>query len=320
MTTNPAPTSDTPTSERIRVLVVDDHPAVRTGVRRLIEDQPDMVVIGEARDADEAVSEVLELAPVDVAVVDHQLGGERNGLWLTRRLKSGVPMRTDGAAAHASTAAEPAAPQVLVYSAFADEALAVAAIVAGADGLLSKRAVGAELCAVIRQLARGRPSLPVISPTVARAVGAQLAPREQAMLGMLLHRLPGPQIASALSIDEAELDRTRSRILRTLTAGPPPSAVAPTREHEEAEAHEPAAQRPAQRTDATSETEADDGRRANGVAVTLARRRRVVERRLAAARLARDRLPSAAPPALEGAGHRRSRYPRVWRRDRYVAR
>src|SRR5436305_9717592 len=68
-----------------RLLVVDDHSAVRAGLRQLLEDQADFEVVAAVASAEEALW-VAEAEPVDVAVVDYQLGG-RNGLWATRKLK-----------------------------------------------------------------------------------------------------------------------------------------------------------------------------------------------------------------------------------------
>src|SRR2546430_3106774 len=65
---------------QISVLIVDDHPAVRLGVRALIDDQPDMRVVAEARSVSEA-SNVLDV-PIDVAVVDYHLRDGRDGLAL----------------------------------------------------------------------------------------------------------------------------------------------------------------------------------------------------------------------------------------------
>jgi CheY-like chemotaxis protein len=69
----------------IRVLVVDDHPAVRLGIRRLLEDQPDFVLAGVTGTAEAAMS-IAEREPIDVVVSDYHLGS-RNGLWLSRKLK-----------------------------------------------------------------------------------------------------------------------------------------------------------------------------------------------------------------------------------------
>jgi DNA-binding NarL/FixJ family response regulator len=181
---------------RIRVLVVDDHPAVRYGVTRLIAEQPDMAVIASAATADSALA-VGET--VDVAVLDYHLGA-RDGLWLTRRLK-----RLD----------QP--PRVLIYSAFADQVLAVAVTIAGADGLLGKGTLVDELSIAIRRLAGGRQSLPAVKSPVANSLRSRLNSGEQAVFGMLLHGIAPAEIAEALAITPGELEVRRSMILRSLS-------------------------------------------------------------------------------------------------------
>ena len=120
-----------------KVLVVDDHPAVRWGLVQLLDDQPDLAVRGVATSAEGAVGQA-EHEGIEVAVVDYQLGG-RNGLWLTRKLK---------ALEHP--------PRVVIFSAFANDHLAAGCVVAGADALLSKGSLGDELCNTIRSVHRGR--------------------------------------------------------------------------------------------------------------------------------------------------------------------
>jgi DNA-binding NarL/FixJ family response regulator len=181
---------------RIRVLVVDDHPAVRHGVVSLIEQQPDMTVTATAASADEARAAD---GSADVAVLDYHLGA-RDGLWLTRRLKQ----RTRP-------------PRVLIYSAFADHVLAAAATIAGADGLLGKAALAEELPIAIRRVASGRPSLPAVATPVADALGSRLAPCDQPIFAMLLHGVDSAEIAAALTISEGELEARRAAIVQSLS-------------------------------------------------------------------------------------------------------
>lgn len=183
-----------------RVLLVDDHPAVRVGVRRLIDDEPDMTVVAEASSVDEALS-ALD-APIDVAIVDYRIGGGRDGLSLTMRLKHLEPP-----------------PRVLVYSAFADGALAVSSTIAGADGLLGKAVVGEELCTAIRRLARGQPYLPAVTASVANAMSSGLEPSDRAIFGMLLQGIPAPEVAERLGLSLEQLHRCRTRILGSLKRG-----------------------------------------------------------------------------------------------------
>jgi DNA-binding NarL/FixJ family response regulator len=182
------------------VLLVDDHPAVRAGVQKLIDDQPDIAVVAEARSAEEALRQ--SEFSVNLAVVDYHLGDGRDGLWLTAQLK-----RMEHP------------PRVLVYSAFADHALAVMALIAGADGLLDKRELGQELCSALRRLAQGRRHLPAIPAPLAAALRSRLAPRDQAIFGMLVHGTPPETIMQRLEITHSELAARRSTILGCLHAG-----------------------------------------------------------------------------------------------------
>jgi DNA-binding NarL/FixJ family response regulator len=182
--------------QRIRVLIADDHPAVLGGVRRLLEEQPDMRIVTEATNAIGAVSSTG--ASPQVAVIDYHLG-DRNGLWVTRRLRQLVPP-----------------PRVLIYSAFSDDALAIAAVVAGADGLLSKSSIGEELCVAIRRLAAGHRYLPSISPSVTRAMSARLDSRQQAIVAMLVHGISPQQITAQLPISTPQLETEQAAILAIL--------------------------------------------------------------------------------------------------------
>jgi DNA-binding NarL/FixJ family response regulator len=202
-----------PPDQPIGVLVVDDHPAVRAGVCRLLGDQPDLRVIASASSAIAAIDGAGD--GIDVAVVDYHLG-DRTGLWLARRLSQGD-----------------SSPRVLVYSAFSDDALAVAAVIAGVDGLLGKSAIGEELCLAVRRLARGERYLPVISAAVARAMSARVDPRLRPIFMMLVQDIAPARVLEALRISSGDLDAARDAILSMLApvTGPgrwraaPPTAL-----------------------------------------------------------------------------------------------
>src|SRR6516225_2093536 len=125
-----APLRDEPLPRK-RLLVVDDHPAVRAGLRGLLADEVDFEVVA-AVDTAEAGIDTARRERIDVAVIDYQRGG-RNGLWLSRKLKR-----------------LPNPPAVLVYSAYTDGILAAAAVVAQADSIVNKGSVGSDLCHEIR--------------------------------------------------------------------------------------------------------------------------------------------------------------------------
>jgi two-component system, NarL family, response regulator DevR len=181
---------------QLNVLLVDDHPAVRFGIRALIADEPDMQLVAEHGSASADTVEVAGWA--DVAVVDYHLG-DRDGLWLAQQIKR-----------------RPAAPPVLIYSAFADAPLAVAAIVAGADGLLAKATLSEELSVAIRRLASGHQYFPAIPPSLAAALCARLEPVDQAICSMLIHGVPPAEIGERLDLAPVELDARRGSILHAI--------------------------------------------------------------------------------------------------------
>jgi len=207
-TTDPEYVHDDADLSRLRVLVVDDHPAVRLGLSQLLDDQPDIVVVEVASSAEEALS-LAEQDPIDVAVVDYQLGS-RSGLWLTRMLKRLEP-----------------APRVVMYSAYCDGPLAAACVVAGADGLVSKGGVGSELCHAVRAVARGHSRLPMVPQALAGAMRRRLGAEEQAIFGMLLAGIEPSDIANTLGISARGLDTRRWAMLHKLEGLRPDSMATP---------------------------------------------------------------------------------------------
>jgi DNA-binding NarL/FixJ family response regulator len=171
----------------IRCLVVDDHPAIRAGLRELLSEESGFVVLDSFASAEAALA-FAERAQVDVAVVDYQLGGQ-SGLWLSRKLK-GLPE----------------APAVLVYSAFSDYLLGASCVVAQADGVVGKAALGSELCDRIREVAAGRTCLPMIPPVFGDQLRYRLDPSEQAVFGLMSARIPVAEIGATLGLAANELD------------------------------------------------------------------------------------------------------------------
>ncbi|HKP89717.1 MAG TPA: response regulator transcription factor [Thermoleophilaceae bacterium] len=191
----------TPSDTRtLRVIVVDDHEAVRAGVQAVLAREPDLQPVGGASGADQALDKARARRP-DVAVVDHRLEAG-DGLTLTRQLK-----------------ALPDPPAVLIYSAHADAALTVAAVVAGADGVVGKGADADDLCDAVRFVGSGRSVRPKILPGILRSTASRLDPADVPILGMLVHRTPPSEIARVLDISERRLDARRWAMLRRLTGG-----------------------------------------------------------------------------------------------------
>jgi DNA-binding NarL/FixJ family response regulator len=184
-------------AQALRLIVVDDHPAVRRGLQGLLEDQIDFRVIRAVSSAEEAIS-VSKQHRIDVAVIDYQLGA-RNGLWLTRRLKRA-----------------PNPPGALIYSAYCDGLLSAAAVVAEADALVSKGALGSELCDAIRDVADGRRRLPIMPAYVAQLMRRRLDEQEQTIFGMLVAGIPFAEIAEMLSLSSVALESRLGEMLTKL--------------------------------------------------------------------------------------------------------
>jgi DNA-binding NarL/FixJ family response regulator len=134
--------------EKIRVLLADDHVVVREGTRELLEREPDIEVIGEANDGEEAVRLAKELKP-DVAVLDIAMP-KLNGIEATKQIRE----------AHPSIA-------VLVLTAYDNDQYVFAILEAGAAGYLLKNVAGRQLIDAIRQVRAGQA---VLHPIVARKV------------------------------------------------------------------------------------------------------------------------------------------------------
>ena len=196
-----APLRDDPVARK-RLLVVDDHPAVRAGLRELLADETDFEVVA-AVDSAEAAMELAMQERIDVAVVDYQLSG-RNGLWLSRKLKR-----------------LPDPPAVLIYSAYTDGILAAAAVVAQADSIVSKGRVGSDLCHEVRRAADGERHLPALPPRLAESLRRRLGNDEQAIFGMLLAGLEPAEVAATLGLSSFALEAQLCQLLRRLEGLPP---------------------------------------------------------------------------------------------------
>jgi DNA-binding NarL/FixJ family response regulator len=186
----------------IRVFVVDDHPALRTGLWTVIRGEPGMEFAGSAPGGEEALEGVRNMRP-DVVLVDYQLQHE-DGIALSRRLKS-----------------LPDPPNVLVFSAYSESILAINAILAGADGVTSKGVLADELLDTIRLVARGRRAMPPIPPSLLQASASRLDAEDLPIFSMMMDHTPLPAIADALGIAESELSARLGAMLGKLRVGTP---------------------------------------------------------------------------------------------------
>lgn len=192
------------TSAPIRVLVVDDHAAVREGLRAMFEREPGIAVAGTAASGGEAHAmwPELESAPVDVVLVDRYLPDE-DGLSLCLWLTTKSP-----------------APAVVMTAATADEALALPAAVAGASAVWAKTGDPADLPAVLRAAAAGERTLPYVSPSVGAVQAARLSAEDLPILGMLRNGVSPADIAATLRMDASTLCARRWAMLEALSGSP----------------------------------------------------------------------------------------------------
>lgn len=201
------------TADPIRVLLADDHPVVRAGLRAVLETELGIEVVAEAATAEEAVARA-SAPDVDVVVMDLQFGRGR----------------MSGAAATAAITARAGAPHVVIVTTYGTDADTLPAIEAGATGYLLKDAPPEELAAAIRTAASGRTAL---APAVAdrlvhrlRAPGTSLTAREAEVLGLVAEGLSNHRIAQRLHLTEGTVKSHLARIYTKLGVESRTAAVA----------------------------------------------------------------------------------------------
>jgi DNA-binding NarL/FixJ family response regulator len=181
----------------ISVLVVDDHAAVRLGLSVAIGSRPGLVCAGAVPDG-ELVPALLDRARPDVVVLDYELP-RVNGLELCRQIKGDAP-----------------ATAVVLYSAYADRALTVPAVLAGVDAMVHKGAPAVELFGAIEAVANGETQLSPPVPELAQAAAAALEPADRLVLELLLADTPRPEVATRLRLEPDEFDARIQRMLAQL--------------------------------------------------------------------------------------------------------
>jgi DNA-binding NarL/FixJ family response regulator len=187
-------------TNKITVLLVDDHSLVRRGFRRMIEDEPDIDVVGEASDGEQAVALASELKP-RVIVMDCALPG-MSGLIATRKVLEALP----------DTA-------ILMLSMHSEETLVRQAFDAGALGYILKNAVDLDLAAAIRRVAAGEV---VLDPQLERPSAlkgernAGLTPRELEILQLIVNGKSNKEIAGDLNLSANTVAVHRANIMESL--------------------------------------------------------------------------------------------------------
>ncbi len=195
---------------KIRLLLADDHAVVRSGLRMLLQSEPDLTIVGEAENGAQAVSQAIALQP-DVVVMDISMP-DMNGIEATRRIKAACP----------NTA-------VLALTVHEDDQYFFEMLSAGASGYVPKRAAPDDLVSAIRAVREGGVFLyPSVAKMLVRdylhrvergerpSTYDELTPREREVLTLIAEGLRNQEIADRLVLSVKTVDRHRENIMRKL--------------------------------------------------------------------------------------------------------
>ncbi|WP_299039162.1 response regulator transcription factor [uncultured Pseudokineococcus sp.] len=199
----------------IRLLIADDHPVVRAGIRALLESEDDLTVLAEASTPDQAIALARDLAP-DIVLMDLQYGPGATGVDATRALR-----------------ALEVAPYVLVLTNYDTDGDILGAVEAGASGYLLKDAPPEDLVAAVRAAAAGESAL---APSIAgrlmahmRSPQANLSRREIDVLALVADGASNNDIAGRLHITDATVKSHLVHVFSKLGVNSRTAAVAAAR-------------------------------------------------------------------------------------------
>ncbi|MGW4940043.1 response regulator [Actinoplanes sp. NPDC004185] len=201
----------------IRLILVDDHPVVRHGIRGMLEAEPDLSVVGEASSGPEGVALAAELRP-DIVLMDLRMPGG-DGVEATARIVATVP-----------------GVRVMVLTTYESDRDILRAIEAGAGGYLLKDASPAELAEGVRAAARGETVLaPSVASTLVRQVRSPAPPalsaRETEVLRLVARGLTNADIGRELFITEATVKTHLLRAFAKLDVADRTAAVTRAMSH-----------------------------------------------------------------------------------------
>lgn len=195
-----------PRGAPVKILIADDHPVVRHGLKTMLDADPDLQVVGEARDGDEAFEKAHQVE-WDVAVLDYSMPG-RGGVELLSDVKHDYPDKP-----------------VLILSIYPEDPHGLRALKAGAAGYVTKESAGDELTAAVKKVASGGR---YISPTLAEKLAMRLTPeqerppherlsdREYRVMWLLASGRTLHQIAEEMRLSPSTVSTYRGRILKKL--------------------------------------------------------------------------------------------------------
>ena len=200
MTDEAAEEHRVPLTDRITVLLADDHALVRRGFRRLLEDDTELAVVGEASNGEEAIALSASLKP-HVIVMDAAMPG------------------TSGLAAIKIILQQRPSARILMLSMHSEETLVKQAMAAGARGYVLKNALDLDLAAAVKKVAAGET---VLDPAVARPAplpgerAKRLTPRELQVLQLICNGLSNKEIALQLEVSANTVAVHRANIMNAL--------------------------------------------------------------------------------------------------------
>ncbi len=190
----------------MKILIADDHPVVRQGLRQMLAAEADLTVVGEAKNGNEVV-ELSRRIAWDVAVLDYNMPG-RSGLELVKDLRHRFPGRA-----------------VLILSMYPEDRYAVRALKAGAAGYVTKDSAAEELVNAIRKVANGGKYVsPALAERLASALESgggkllheTLSDREYQVMWMIASGKTVRQIADSLCLSPNTVSTHRTRILKKM--------------------------------------------------------------------------------------------------------
>jgi DNA-binding NarL/FixJ family response regulator len=202
----PGGPSAAPAQQPVRVLIADDHPVVRDGLKTMLSSDPEVRVVGEASDGDEALR-LMHDVEWDVAVLDYSMPG-KGGVDLLAQVKHDYPDRP-----------------VLILSIYPEDPHGMRALKAGAAGYITKESAGEELTAAVKKVMSGGR---YVSAALAEKLAARLTPdqdrppherlsdREYRVMWLLASGRSLQQIAEEMHLSPSTVSTYRGRILKKL--------------------------------------------------------------------------------------------------------
>ncbi|HLK18943.1 MAG TPA: response regulator transcription factor [Bryobacteraceae bacterium] len=182
----------------ITVLLVDDHSLVRRGFRRMLEDDPEIAIVGEASDGNEAVEKAIELRP-QVVVMDFALPS-MNGAVAARMILKEAPDT-----------------KILMLSMHSEPSYVRTCLDAGARGYLLKNAVDLELIGAVKQIAAGEQVLDGrLGRLASESAKPSLTTRELEVLQLIVHGKSNKEIAAVLGLSANTVSVHRANIMQSL--------------------------------------------------------------------------------------------------------